>query len=159
MLDNGWKTNAQNALISAIEVDMNNNRGIFCCNHDFSVSTKDIDLLEISIQTKGFKHLHKPSNLLINIGFLEKLTDSSTTQYKLNIDGIVSGISSKGVKMIKPRDISSEQYNGLDWNLNKNLRRKSISIPQENIMYRTLHGDYNLRFSNYTNTDLVFESD
>ena len=113
MLDNGWKTNAQNALISAIEVDMNNNRGIFCCSHDFSVSTRDIDLLEISIQTKGFKHLDKQSNLLINIGFLEKLTDSSTTQYKLNIVGISSGISSKRVKMTKPMDISSEQFNGL----------------------------------------------
>ena len=56
-------------------------------------------------------------------------------------------------------DVSSEQFNGLDWNLNKNLRRKSISIPQDNIMYRTLQGDYNLRFSNYTNTNIVFESD
>ena len=43
--------------------------------------------------------------------------------------------------------------------LNKNLRRKSISIPHENIMYKTLQGDYNLRFGNYTNTNLVFESD
>ena len=40
--------------------------------------------------------------------------------------------------MIKPIEISSEQFNGLDWNLNKNLRRKSISVPQENIMYKTL---------------------
>ena len=56
-------------------------------------------------------------------------------------------------------DVRSEQFNGLDWNLNKNLRRKSISMPQENIMYKTLQGDYNLRFGNYTNTNLVFESD
>ena len=61
--------------------------------------------------------------------------------------------------MIKPMDVSSEQFNGLDWNINKNLRRKSISIPQENIMYKTLQGDYNLRFSNYANTNLVMESD
>ena len=46
--------------------------------------------------------------------------------------------------MIKPMEISSEQFNGLDWNLNKNLRRKSISIPQENIICKTLQGDYNL---------------
>ena len=93
---------------------MNNNREIFYCSPDFYVSTREIDLLEIGIQTRGFKDLDKQSNLVVNIGFLGKLTDSSTTQYKLNIDGIVSGISSKGVKMIKPMGISSEQFNGLD---------------------------------------------
>ena len=97
--------------------------------------------------------------MLINIDFIEKLTDSSTTQYKLYIDGIISGISSKGVEMIKPMEISSEQFNGLDWNINKNLRRKSQLVPQENMMYRTLQGDYNLRFSNYINTNLTIESD
>ena len=56
----------------------------------------------LGIQTREFEDLDKQSNLLINIGFIGRLTDSSTTQYKLNIDGIVSGISSKGVKMIKP---------------------------------------------------------
>ena len=62
----------KNALISAIEVDMNNNKGIFYCSPDFSVSTRDIDLLEICIQTRGFEDLDKQNNLLINIGFLEK---------------------------------------------------------------------------------------
>ena len=61
--------------------------------------------------------------------------------------------------MIKPTEISSEQFNGLDWNINKNLRRKSQLVPQENMMYRTLQGDYNLRFSNYINTNLTIESD
>ena len=87
--------NARNALITAIEVDMTDNRGIFYCSPDFSVSTRDLDLLEIGIQTRGFEDLDKQSNLLINIGFIDRLTNSSTTQYKLNIDAIISGISSK----------------------------------------------------------------
>ena len=103
-----------NALISVIEIDMNDNKRIFYCSPDFSISTRDIELLEIGIQARGFEDLDKQSNLLINIGFLGKLTDSSTTQYKLNIDGIVSGMSSKGAKMIKPMEISYEQFNGLD---------------------------------------------
>ena len=37
----------------------------------------------------------RKGNLLINIGFIGRLTDSSTTQYKLNIDGIISRISIK----------------------------------------------------------------
>ena len=61
--------------------------------------------------------------------------------------------------MIKLMKVSSEQFNGLDWNINKKLRRKSISVPQKNIMYKILQGDYNLRFSNYSNTNLIIESD
>ena len=60
--------------------------------------------------------------------------------------------------MIKLMKVSSEQFNGLDWNINKKLRRKSISVPQKNIMYKILQGDYNLRFNNYSNTNLVIES-
>ena len=148
-LDNGWKTNANNALIAAIEVDMNENKGKFYCSPDFSVSVKDLELLEVGIKTRGYEDLDKQSNLLINIGFLGRLTESSTIKYRLNIDGIISSISSKGVKMIKLMIIDSEQFNGLDWNISKNLKRKSISVPQENIMYKTINGDYNLRFSNY----------
>ena len=54
-LDNGWRTNAMNALIATIKVDMNDNRGIFYCSPDFSVSTRDLDLLETEIQTRGFE--------------------------------------------------------------------------------------------------------
>ena len=96
-LDNGWKTNATYTLIAASEVDMNENKRIIYCSPDFSVSTQDINLLEIGIHTRGYKDFDKKSNLLINIGFIGRLTDSSTTQYKLNIDGIISGIGSKGV--------------------------------------------------------------
>ena len=113
----------------------------------------------VGVQTRGYQDLDKQSNLLTNIGFIGRLTDSNTTQYKLNIDGIISGISSKGVQMIKPMEVSTEQFNGLDWNINKNLRRKSISVPQETVMYRTLQGNYNLRFSNYVNTNLTIEYD
>ena len=61
--------------------------------------------------------------------------------------------------MIKPMAIDSEQFNGLEWNISKKLRRKSISIPQENTMNKTIKVDYNLRFSNYQNNYLTIESD
>ena len=125
LLDNGWRTNPKNALITAIEVDMSENKGIFYCSPDFSVHVKDFELFKIGIQTRGYEDLVKRSNLLVNIDFIGKLPDNSTTKYKLNIDGIINGISSEGVKMIKPMaiDSNSEQFNGLEWNISKILRR------------------------------------
>ena len=46
-LDNGWRTNARYVLITTIEVDMNDNRTIFYYTPDFSVTTKDLNLLKI----------------------------------------------------------------------------------------------------------------
>ena len=145
-------------MIIAIETDISNNKGIFYCSPNFTISTRDLELIEVGIQTKGYEDLIKQSNLLINVGFIGKLTDSSTTQYRLNINGIISEMSSKGVKMIKPMAIDLEQFNGLDWNVNRNFRRKSILVPQENIMYKTIQGDYNLRFNNYQDTNVTIKS-
>ena len=100
LLDNGWRINAKNTLIAATEVDMSENKIIFYRSPEFSVRVKDLELLKIGIQTRGYEDLVKRSNLLVNIGFIGKLTDSSTTKYKLNINGIISGLSSKRVKMI-----------------------------------------------------------
>ena len=70
ILDNCWQTNAKEALITAIELDMGDNKGIFYCSPDFSVSINDLELLEITIQTRGYEDLVKKSNLLVNIGFI-----------------------------------------------------------------------------------------
>ena len=61
--------------------------------------------------------------------------------------------------MIKPIDISSEEFNGLDRDISKNLRKNPTQIPQDNLMYKTVLGDYNLRFSNYQNINETIESD
>ena len=80
---------------------MDENKGIFYCSPHFSVTVKDLELLKIRIQTRGYEDLDKQSNLLINICFIGSLTNSSKIKYKLNIDCIISSINSKGVKMIK----------------------------------------------------------
>lgn len=125
-MDKGWQSDAENALIAAVEVDMSNNSGLFYCSPDFSISVRDLDLIEIGIQAKGYEDLVKNSNFLINVGFIGKLTDNSITRYRLDIDGIISAISSKGVKMIKPMISDSSRFNGLEWNLYKNHEGVSI---------------------------------
>ena len=65
-----------------MEVDMNQNKGIFYCTPDFQISIKDLENLEIEIQTKEYEDFQGHANLLISLEFLGKLTTSSTTKYK-----------------------------------------------------------------------------
>lgn len=147
-MDKGWQTDARNALIAAMEIDMCNNYGLFYCSPDFSISTRDLDLIEIGIQAKGYEDLVKHSNFLINVGFIGKLTDNSTTKYKLDINGIIDAISSKGIKMIKPMISDSSKYNGLEWNILKNPKKNSTT-PESSVIYKDSKNNYSIRFGNY----------
>lgn len=61
-MDKGWQSDARNALIAAVEVDMSCNSGLFYCSPDFSISVREIDLIEIGIQARGNNDLVKHSN-------------------------------------------------------------------------------------------------
>lgn len=148
LMDKGWKSDARNALIAAVKVDMSCNSGLFYCSPDFLISVRDLNLIEIRIQARGYDDLVKHSNFLINVGFIGKLTDTSTTRYKLDVSGIVSAISSKGVRMIKPMITDSSEFNGLEWNLSKGLEQKTV-IPKTSLIYKDKNNNYSIRFGNY----------
>lgn len=163
LTDKGWQSDVRNALISAVEVDMSCNSRIFYCSQDFSISVKDLDLIEIGIQSRGYEDLVKHSNFLINVGFIGKLTNNSIARYKWDIKGIVSTISSKGIKMIKPMAIDTYKFNGSNWNLSKSLRKK-IVIPETSLIYKGKNNINSIRFYNYKeipteNEDFSLETD
>ncbi|KAK8957539.1 hypothetical protein KSP39_PZI001120 [Platanthera zijinensis] len=148
LLDKRWQSDARKAMIAAMEVDMSGNKGIFYCSPDFMISIKDIDKIELGIQSKGYEDFTGHSNLLINIGLLGKLTNNSTTKYKLNIAHIIDAISSTGVKMIQPMDIDPTILEGLAWNISNNLT-STVSIPDNSLLYKNLDNTYSLRFQGY----------
>lgn len=149
ILDKRWKEEATKALIAAMEIDLSDNIGIFYCSPNFILSINDLQKIEIGIQTRGYEEFSGHSNLLINIGYLGRLTDSSTIQYKLDIKQIVEAMSSKGIKMLKPIEINLELLGGLDWNISKNLEETRGLVPEENIMFKNEDNTYNIRFSGY----------
>lgn len=149
ILDKRWTEEAKKALIAAMEIDLSDNVRIFYCSPNFILSINDLQKIEIGIQTRGYEEFLGHSNLLINIGYLGRLTGSSTIQYKLDIKQIVEAMSSKGIKMLKPIEISPELLGGLDWNINKNLEEVRGLIPEENIMFKNEDNSYNIRYSGY----------
>ena len=76
--------NTEQALIATIEVDMDQNKGIFYCSPNFMISLEDLKNIEIRIQTKGYEEF-TGRNLAISIGVIGRLTNSSKTKYKLDI--------------------------------------------------------------------------
>lgn len=148
ILDKSWKGSSHKALIANIEVDMNRNTGLFFCSPDMLISIYDLHNLEIEIQTTGYEELDRKSDLLINIGFLGKATNSSTTNFKLNIEDIFMSIARRGIKMIKPMKTETEQLEGLDWIIDKNLEDLCSSLVlEQGKIFKNYNGTHSLRFS------------
>lgn len=56
---------------------------------------------------------------MLIVSVLARLTTSLNAYYKLNIDGIIQSLASKGVQMISPMQIQETTLVGLEWDLNK----------------------------------------
>lgn len=127
---------------------MNNNRVIVYCTPDYMINTKDFyKYIKIGIKTKGYNMIES-DNLLVCIGFVGKLSNSSKTKYKLDFTRTLEMLGSKGIQCIKARDFSPEINAGLEWKIG-NFLEKSTLIPKDNVMYTNSAKRTSLRFGDY----------
>lgn len=75
-------------------------------------------ILFLKRQTKGYDS-YEGDNIMLTVSVLARLTTSLNVNYKLNIDGIIQSLASKGVQMISPIQIQGTTLVGLEWDLNK----------------------------------------
>ena len=78
IMDKSWQQDIRKAIIGTMEIDMNNNSGIFYCAPNFMVSINNVKNLEIGLQSKGYEN-HVGENILINIGFIGRTVNGSNT--------------------------------------------------------------------------------
>ncbi|KAL4568034.1 hypothetical protein LXL04_023634 [Taraxacum kok-saghyz] len=70
--------------------------------------------------------------------------------YDVGPSELVQPGSSKGIKMVKPKEFSTDTLAGLDWDISKFIPDNSSAIvPDEAITYTNRMGKTSLRFSNY----------
>ncbi|KAI8526938.1 hypothetical protein RHMOL_Rhmol12G0037700 [Rhododendron molle] len=134
-LYDGRFINASDAMIGVTEVDMNENKGIFCCRPGFFMTIEDFSnhAVKIGIQTKGYEDMKEGENLSVCIGFIGTCLTSCAVKYKLRkIKEVVDRMGSKGIKMIRPlKLISAEELAGLGWDIEKFVERNSDSVPEQ----------------------------
>lgn len=57
-------------------------------------------------------------------------------------------MANEGIRLIKPQPITSEQYAGLEWDLD-NFIPKTILAPIDTVMYTNTKGRTSVRFTDY----------
>ena len=86
----------------------NNNKGIIYYRPNFLLTIKKfVNHIKIGIQTKGYEDVEQGDNLLITLGILGRCSINVKTKYKFFTKKVVDLISSKGIKMVNPKDFST----------------------------------------------------
>ncbi|KAG5606900.1 hypothetical protein H5410_028392 [Solanum commersonii] len=152
LYDSRW-SESKRSIIGLPEVDMSNNGGIFYCSPDFIINSKEFGkYIKIGIQTKGYEEMNCGNNLLVCVGFIGKLATNNSSRFKIKIDDAVGIMGNKGIKLMNPLKINSEEYAGREWNLEK-FCKKEVLRPNDHLTYTNTKGETSIRFTDYKYTD------
>ena len=148
-------TNIGKAIIASTKINMNNNIGIVYCMPDFMMSLKDLQQdIKIGIKTKGYEQQVKGSNLVINIGFIGRCTNYADNKVKIKVEDVVNLLTTKGVGMVKPEALSTENLAGLEWDLEDFSKKTETVIPKSSLVYQNTLGKTSIRFIDYKKNDI-----
>ena len=94
-----------------MEVDMNRNKQLVYFVPDYLIEIK------LAIKTRGYEMKKGMENLLIHVGFIGRLSNNNTTNFRMCEKDLITTLTSKGIKVIPAKQFSSELNVGLDWKL------------------------------------------
>ena len=81
--------------------------------------------MSFGFQTKGYENF-KGTNLLISIEFIGRLSNQSSSRYRVNVDDVIESMQSKGIRFMSPLKISSEERAGEEWNISELIEKKEL---------------------------------
>jgi hypothetical protein len=148
LLDKRWSS-VDKAALGFMEGDMNENRLITYIAPDLMMPVKEFaEKMSFGFQTKGYEDF-KGTNLLVSIEFIGRLTNKSSSRYKVNVNDVIENMQSKGIKFMNPLKISSEERAGEEWNISDLIEKKELKQPEGYISYQNYEGNSSIRFTNY----------
>jgi hypothetical protein len=87
--------------------------------------------------------------LLVSIEFIGRLTNTSMTRYKVNVNDVIQSMQSKGIKFMSPLTIGYEEIEGEEWNISELIENKILQQLADYISYQDNMGSTSIRFMNY----------
>ena len=148
LLDRRWET-IHKAALGFLEGDMNENRLITYIAPDLMMPVKEfVEKMSFGFQTKGYEDF-KGTNLLVSIEFIGRLTNRSSSRYRVNVTDVIDSMKSKGIKFMNPLKIGSEERAGEEWKIGELIEKKELKQPENYISYQNYEGSSSIRFMNY----------
>lgn len=104
--------------------------------------------MSFGFQTKGYEDF-KGTNLLVSIEFIGRLTNRSSSRYRVNVNDVIDSMQSKGIKFMNSLKIGSEERVGEEWKIGELIEKKDLKLLENYISYQNCEGSSSIRFMNY----------
>ena len=141
------------SIVGLAEIDLNAGSAITYIAPNFVMTIDDFcNHIKIAIQTRGFENF-TGKNIGLDLIFLGKTMSYINSNYKLKLKNLIDSVSSKGIKFIPGKEISSLTLAGLEWNIQLNSEEVKVIKPQSVSTYTDRNNRLSIRFEDYIQTN------
>ncbi|KAJ1698622.1 hypothetical protein LUZ63_007134 [Rhynchospora breviuscula] len=149
--DTRWRDDR--AVISSMEMDLTSGTQLAYTAPDMTLSIRDFrDHIQLVIQTHGYEGWQGgESNLLLSRSLIGRLSNTSHTNFRYNVQNVADHLASRGVRAIPGSQRTTAELQGRQW-LVRPAVISQIQNPQAAQIRARTDGSLSVRFSGYATT-------
>ncbi|KAJ3705794.1 hypothetical protein LUZ61_009499 [Rhynchospora tenuis] len=139
------------AVISSMEMDLSSGTQLAYTAPDITLSIHDFrDHIQIVIQTHGYEGWQGgESNLLLSRSLIGRLSNTSHTNFRYNVQNVADHLASRGVRAIPGTPRTTEELQERQWIIRPAIISR-VQIPQDVNIHSRTDGSLSIRFANYS---------
>ncbi|KAJ4816125.1 polyprotein [Rhynchospora pubera] len=149
--DTRWRDDR--AVISSMEMDLTSGTQLAYTAPDMTLSIRDFrDHIQLVIQTHGYEGWQGgESNLLLSRSLIGRLSNTSHTNFRYNVQNVADHLASRGVRAIPGSQRTTTELRGRQW-LVRPAVISQVQNPQVARIRARTDGSLSVRFAGYTTT-------
>ncbi|KAJ3708513.1 hypothetical protein LUZ61_012218 [Rhynchospora tenuis] len=149
--DTRWRDDR--AIISSMEIDLTSGSQLSYTAPDMTMSIRDFrNHLQLVIQTHGYENWQGgESNMLLSRSLIGRLSNTSHTNFRYNVQNVADHLASRGVRAIPGSIRTAEELQGRQW-IVRPAQISQIQNPQAATIHSRTDGSLLVRFSGYAAT-------
>ncbi|KAJ4804401.1 polyprotein [Rhynchospora pubera] len=149
--DTRWRDDR--AVISSMEMDLTSGTQLAYTAPDMTLSIRDFrDHIQLVIQTHGYEGWQGgESNLLLSRSLIGRLSNTSHTNFRYNVQNVADHLASRGVRAIPGSQRTTTELRGRQWLVRPAVISQAQNPQVARIRART-DGSLSVRFAGYTTT-------
>ncbi|KAJ3704990.1 hypothetical protein LUZ61_008695 [Rhynchospora tenuis] len=147
--DTRWRDSR--AVISSMEMDLSSGTQLAYTAPDMTLSIRDFrDHIQLVIQTHGYEGWQGgESNLLLSRSLIGRLSNTSHTNFRYNVQNVADHLASRGVRVIPSTPRTTEELQERQWIIRPAIISR-VQIPQVANIHSRTDGSLSIRFSGYS---------
>ncbi|KAJ4778498.1 polyprotein [Rhynchospora pubera] len=149
--DTRWRDDR--AVISSMEMDLTSGTQLAYTAPDMTLSIRYFrDHIQLVIQTHGYEGWQGgESNLLLSRSLIGRLSNTSHTNFRYNVQNVADHLASRGVRAIPGSQRTTTELRGRQWLVRPAVISQAQNPQVARIRART-DGSLSVRFAGYTTT-------